>query len=260
MNAAELKTTVKELLYKIIPLSTHINIQQRLISRLKQFLPEYAYANFQQELGTVLLNYKSCQGVANQYQNSDELLVNLGAGPHGKPGWINVDICNSSGVNCVYDCRKSFPFSDNSAKGIFTEHFFEHLDYAEEIPQFLSECYRVLKIGGVVRIVVPDVEKYLRAYCQEGWQELSIIRPLDSERRDFHFNCKYDTKIELINAVFRQGYEHKYAYDYETLELLLYRYGFSTVKRQEYGKSLLDELCIDQQIRASESLYVEAVK
>jgi hypothetical protein len=66
--------------------------------------------------------------------------------------------------------------------------------------------------------------------------------------------------MELINFVFRQQYEHKYAYDYETLEFILYKYGFSKVQRQAFGKSLMDELSIDQQIRASESLYVEAIK
>lgn len=66
--------------------------------------------------------------------------------------------------------------------------------------------------------------------------------------------------MELVNFVFRQKYDRKFAYDYETLKFLLYKYGFSSVQKQEFGKSQLEELCIDQQVRASESLYIEAVK
>jgi citrate lyase synthetase len=66
--------------------------------------------------------------------------------------------------------------------------------------------------------------------------------------------------MELINVVFRQGHEHKFAYDFETLRFLLDRYGFSEVVHQEYGTSLMTELCLDQVHRASESIYVDAKK
>lgn len=254
-----IKNLVRRLLYNAIPQHKYLHCQQKLLRRLEQVIPQHTYLPFQNELSVAMMRVKS-QSVSKRYGNAKDLLVNLGAGSTGKPGWINVDVFAAPGINCIYDCRKSLPFPDNSVKGIFSEHFFEHIDYVEEVPYFLSECYRVLKVGGIIRIIVPDIEKYLQAYCKEGWEELSRIRPLDSERTDFYFNCRYNTKMELINFVFRQEYEHKYGYDYTTLEFLLYKHGFSTVQRQDFGKSLLDELCIDQQVRASESLYVEAAK
>ena len=66
--------------------------------------------------------------------------------------------------------------------------------------------------------------------------------------------------MELINTVFRQGTEHKFAYDYETLEYILGRSGFRCIKKQEYGESLLREICMDTEARASESLYVECLR
>jgi len=50
------------------------------------------------------------QSVSKQYENAKDLLVNLGAGPDGKPGWINVDLYEAPGIKCVYDCRKILPF------------------------------------------------------------------------------------------------------------------------------------------------------
>ncbi len=72
--------------------------------------------------------------MSSRYKDASDLLVNLGAGNKGKPGWVNVDSYPFTGINCVYDCRKHLPFPDESVKGIFCEHFFEHIDYTEEVP------------------------------------------------------------------------------------------------------------------------------
>ena len=143
---------------------------------------------------------------------------------------------------------------------IFTEHFFEHLDYTEEVPLFLDECCRVLQPGGVIRVIVPDFERYLRAYSAHGWSEINALRNMRDDNVDGYFGCKYHTKMEVLNVVARQGWEHKFAYDYDTLKYLLERHGFQGVVRQEFGKSLMSELAIDLKERADESLYVEAVK
>lgn len=198
--------------------------------------------------------------VRKKFRNAKNLWVNVGAGKQGMEGWVNIDAYDQPGVNCVYDCRKHLPFSANSVQGIFSEHFLEHLDYTEEVPMFLLECHRVLVPGGVLRIIVPDAEKYLKGYCQNGWKELMATRPLTEDREDFYFRCRYHAKMELVNVVFRQGGEHKYAYDLENLHYVLLKFGFSAVHRQSFGQSLVPRLCLDQSERRPESLYVEAVK
>lgn len=197
---------------------------------------------------------------SRKFAGKRNLLVNVGAGNSGKEGWVNVDGYPGEGVSCLADVRKSLPFEDNSVRGIFTEHFFEHIDYVEEAPHFLRECWRVLQPGGVLRIVVPDLERYFRAYAQGDWDLLAKIRPLDGESKDVHYGWHYNTQMELINFVLRQGQQHKFGYDIPTIEFLLRKYGFTKVEKQEFGKSQMQELCIDAAKRASESLYIEAVK
>lgn len=162
-----IKRLVKNFVYKAIALYPYLNIQQKLTRILEQAIPQHGYLSFQNELSAALHSAKS-KTVPKQYDKAKGLLVNLGAGTYGKLGWVNVDISPAPGINCVYDCRKSLPFPNESVKGIFSEHFFEHIDYVEEVPDFLSECYRVLEVGGVIRIIVPDAEQYLFAYCKEG--------------------------------------------------------------------------------------------
>lgn len=211
------------------------------------------------EVYLVLLRLAS-RGASRRWRGQTGLLVNLGVGGSGKPGWVNVDIFPAPGVNCLYDCRKHLPFANNAVRGIFCEHFVEHLDYSEELPHFLSECRRVLQPGGVLRIIVPDAGRYLRAYAAGDWDALAALRPLEAGRTDVHFKFAYRTRMELINMIFRQGHHHKYAYDLETLAFVLRRYGFAHVVRQQFGHSLLPVLAIDRAERAPESLYVEAVK
>ena len=98
------------------------------------------------------------------------------------------------------------------------------------------------------------------AYAQGGWREFQRLRPLDDQMRDHFYGWKYNTRMELVNHVFRQGQQHKFAYDFETIEFLLKRNGFQDVRKQVYGRSAMPELCIDREIRETESLYVEAIK
>lgn len=229
---------------------------KRLMFRL---LPRHTLIPFLKELQATRVRLWHWR-TPRRYRQCSDLLVNLGAGDTGRAGWVNVDIQQYPGINCVYDCRKHLPFPDRSVRGIFCEHFFEHIDYTEEIPTFVSECYRVLQPGGVLRIVVPDAALYLHAYMHDGWEALRRIRPLHDQTTDSLLQTTYHTRMELLNMVFRQGHQHKFAYDFTTLAFVLRRYGFATVQQQAFGVSLLPELAIDQAMRASESLYVDAQK
>lgn len=234
-------------------------VRELVRKAIRSVLPKHTYVPLRFELHMAWVRWTS-RSTAMRYRTQDNLLVNFGAGEAGTTGWVNVDAYARPGVNCVYDARTQLPFADASTRGIFCEHFLEHIDYYDEAPRFLAECRRVLKPGGVLRLIVPDAELYLRAYCDGGWERLSEIRPLDAERADFYTGVRYNTPLELVNFVFRQGAEHRYAYDYPTLAHLLRRCGFERIERQACGRSAMPAICLDQKVRATESLYVEAIK
>jgi predicted SAM-dependent methyltransferase len=255
----------------ILPLEIYPNFAQRLAGKsgfqrllmtALPFVPRHAYHPFLSEMRIAIdtrLKHRPAR-VRAAFSERRDLIVNIGCGFEGKPGWTNVDVVPAEGVNCIYDCRTGLPFADGSVRWIFTEHFFEHIDYTDEVPVFLTACYRALSPGGVIRIIVPDAEKYVRAYCAEGWGDLTAIRPLHADHSDSVFGSRFHTKMEVVNAVFRQYFEHKFAYDFATLEFVLRRYGFDAVQRQSCGQSVANGLAIDKPERASESLYVEASK
>jgi len=203
---------------------------------------------------------KNRNSVRESLRNKSSIYANIGSGGAGLPsGWINIDYAECKNVHYIFDCRKELPFATNSVKGLFTEHFFEHLDYSEEVPNFLSEVNRVLQNDGCVRIIVPDAEKYLIGYCSDSWDLLKETRQLNDNFID-GMGIKYNTKMNLINEVFRQGGEHKYAWDFETLKYVLIEAGFSKVYKKSYIESDDKKLAIDMFERKYESLYVEAIK
>jgi predicted SAM-dependent methyltransferase len=187
--------------------------------------------------------------------------VNIGCGDQPTPGWINLELRSASNVH-FWDCRRRLPFSDNAVKAIYAEHAFEHFDLDGEGKPFLRESLRCLQPGGVLRVVVPDAGAYLRAYGR-AWEPLASMRQLEARKegwRDPWLDQIYSTQMELINAVFRQHGEHKYAYDEETLVLILRQTGFSRVIPQRFGVSIDPDMAPDSEGRKTESLYVEAVK
>ena len=194
-----------------------------------------------------------------EFAGQSDLLVNFGAGGAGKLGWVNVDGFQQPGINCLLDGRAPMPFRDASVRGFYSEHFFEHLRYPCEALAFLRECHRVMQPRTVLRLIVPDGEAYLHAYCQPGWEGLADVRPLDKDGRD-PWGMTFNTRMEVVNEMFRQSGEHHFAYDFETLEKLLRTAGFDRVERSSFAKSNDEKLLLDLGYRQPGSLYVEAIR
>lgn len=90
--------------------------------------------------------------------------LNVGAGGKNIPGYTSIDI--KDGI----DARK-LPYADCSVDEVYASHLLEHFDYNEEVPAVLKEWVRVLRPGGMLRISVPDVEKF----CKERNETNSFI-------------------------------------------------------------------------------------
>lgn len=88
--------------------------------------------------------------------------LNIGCGKNAERGWLNVDI--DPEASAVYmDAAQPFPFADDSFDYVFSEHLFEHLDYASG-RRMLAEVFRVLRPGGVLRLTTPDFRFLHRLY------------------------------------------------------------------------------------------------
>lgn len=90
--------------------------------------------------------------------------LNLGAGTNWKKeGWLNVD--KIEGSDAVLDFESSeWPFEQESADLIFCSHVLEHLT-DKAFRRLLKNAYRTLKVGGAMRVIVPDFGLAMRQYA-----------------------------------------------------------------------------------------------
>jgi len=228
---------------------------------LAKAIPTYLVQQVTNELRLATRRMFTARSLRRRLGSQRCIRVNIGCGRNPTPGWINLDVIPHPGVY-FWDCRSGLPFSDGAVAAIYSEHFVEHLDLESEARPFLRECLRCLRPRGVLRIVVPDAGAYLRAYSGP-WERLAEMRPLDRTANgwcDRWLGQIYQTKMQFMNAIFRQGYEHKYAYDDETLILILRETGFPHAVVQQFGISIDSKMAPDSDDRRTESLYVEAVK
>lgn len=97
--------------------------------------------------------------------NSEFDYLNLGCGYRFNSKWTNVDFVSTAKDVIAHDLTKGIPFADNSFALVYHSHLLEHFPKTGS-EFFIRECYRVLKPGGVLRIVVPDLEQIARIYLE----------------------------------------------------------------------------------------------
>ncbi len=210
--------------------------------------------------------------MVRQGKNIINLKLNLGCGLIAPEGWINIDNSLNAWLATkhpvlrrllgslkilpkrvveiqwpknvfIWDLRKGLPYPDNSVKYIYSSHLLEHLSRAEA-RNLLKECFRVLLVGGVIRIVVPDlricIEKYIKAL--EGWNENPCQLP---PAEIFLENlAMYDPSLEdnpFYIKIYKKFYDkntHKWAYDEYPLANLLKMTGLKKFVKENMEKAL----------------------
>lgn len=92
-------------------------------------------------------------------------MINIGCGSIHHPAWINLDISSDDPAVLSVDINSGLPFENACASACYSSHVLEHLDKKAAV-DLLAECFRVLKSGGVLRLVVPDLEVITREYLR----------------------------------------------------------------------------------------------
>ena len=98
-------------------------------------------------------------------------VLNLGCGNSIINSWVNVDISPLADNVKKMNFLNGLNFSNESFDVVYMSHVLEHIPI-EDVLNVSSEIYRVLRPGGILRIVVPNLE----AIAQEYLQELQLER------------------------------------------------------------------------------------
>jgi len=177
--------------------------------------------------------------------------VHLGCGSKFIPGMTHVDIADFPHIDHQAKVEDLNFLEDNSCDLVYASHVLEHFGRFE-YKTVLLEWFRVLRVGGVLRLAVPDFEACARLYYERGLEDgLSGL-------------------IGLICGGQRNLYDyHKMVFDETLLTRVLQDTGFQLVRRwnwrekvhaeiDDYSQAYLPHL--DKENGTLMSLNIEAVK
>lgn len=129
-----------------------------------------------------------------------ELKINIGCGHLPKSGYINIDRRQLPGVDIVADLN-SLPFHSGQVDEIYSAHLLEHFPQEELVRVIVPNFFRLLKPGGRLVAVVPDVEAMIRNYVAGSYpyEDLrEVIYGAQDYDGDFHFNMFTPESIQQI--------------------------------------------------------------
>ncbi len=130
-----------------------------------------------------------------KYTPEGKAYLNIGCGSNLSDEWTNIDIFSKKNVDFC-DIRKPLPYPNNVFNAVYSSHTLEHLtkDKGEKL---ILEIYRILKKGGICRIVVPDTEKI----CIEYLKRLNKCISKKTENNIKNYNW---IKLMLIDQMVRE--------------------------------------------------------
>ena len=113
-----------------------------------------------------------------------EKLLNVGCGfkLSNVGNWTNIDMGTHSSANVIRsNLLDGFPCENNDFDVVYHSQVLEHIP-RDKARFFMAECYRVLKPGGILRVVVPDLEDIAKTYlenlnlCRSNLTDESLVR------------------------------------------------------------------------------------
>lgn len=184
---------------------------------------------------------------------SSELWVQFGCGLCAPEEWVNYDSSPTlrfqrlplvgslvpSGpygrfpANVLFgDIVNGLPLPDGAAELLYCSHVLEHLSL-EDLRRALRNCRKVLRLGGVFRLVLPDIELLVNQYKADAAADAAIRfmenTLLGKKRRP--------RGVGSLAREWLGNSQHLWMWDYKALAAELEKAGFQSVRRAAWNDS-----------------------
>lgn len=173
--------------------------------------------------------------------------LHIGPGNTYLPGWINIDIFSNVKAD-IYSSALSLPYERESFDIIYASHVLEHFSRYFTLSA-LGHWRNLLKIGGILRIAVPNFESICEYYNKT--KNLKILLGLLYGKQDNTLNCHYiifdtNTLTKVLNDV---GFTNIHKWGWKDTE---------HSKFDDYSQAYLPHM--DKEHGLHMSLNLEAIK
>ena len=145
--------------------------------------------------------------------------LNVGCGSKYHKDWVNVDMVSYSPYVQKCNLIKGIPYPDDTFAVLYHSQVLEHIP-KENAEKFIRECYRVLKPGGIIRVVVPDLENIIDEYRKHLNENLD--NPSELSEANYEWNVMeiyaqaiWNKEGGLVTELLKQPYlvNEKYIMD-----------------------------------------------
>jgi len=201
--------------------------------------------------------------------------LNLGCGSQVPDGWINVDYALGARFMKIpffsifnrkvklfdldwnekiflHDLNKKFPWANSSISAIYSSHTLEHFSKKDGL-RFLTECHRVLRQNGIIRIVVPDlrhdITEYIKGqiYADDFIEKLGVL----------YGNSNSALKKKMYPFF---QFPHKCMYDSPRLTEILNKIGFIASSRAAFDSDIEEIRMVELEGRTENAVIAEGRK
>lgn len=203
--------------------------------------------NLKKVISSPVLRFSDAHAIDEYLRNHSVRKLQLGAGGNSAKGWLNTDIKPAD--NQVYlDATAKFPLPDGSFQYAFNEHLIEHLPW--ELGLFmLRESYRVLAQGGKIRIITPNLTKFLKLLDDSTDADAQLF--IEAKFRQGGYAVNAVPGIYILNRQMRE-WGHQFLYDPPTLRKSLEMVGFKQITQYEITK-ITDPVFQEVELRSRHS-------
>lgn len=180
-------------------------------------------------------------------------------------GWECVDV--AKGAKYQMDVgEQCLPFEENSVEAIYCSHMLEHI-LPHKHPFVFSEFYRVLQPGGLLRVVVPDMDIALKAYFTKWGNKIDGLT-LESGVQKKGYTLPPLHLFSIMDWWFgydlddngKPVFDHVTGFNWSVLKYRFQESGFEEFKHSEFNKGHPTFFCCDNPIHEGTSVYGEAKK
>jgi len=152
---------------------------------------------------------------------------------------------------------KGLPLAPECASGVYASHVLEHLAYDDCI-QALRNTYRLLRPGGVFRLIVPDLESAAQQY-------LESLKGRSAEANELFMEVtslgRKDSPRGIVPRIYSwlNSSRHLWMWDYPAMAHALEGQGFRSIRRCTFNDSEDPMFArVEDRLRFDGALAIEA--
>ncbi len=146
----------------------------------------------------------------------------------------------------IADVRRKLPFPEGVFDAAYASHLLEHL-YRDAAIRFLVEVQRVVRSGGLVRLLVPDLAAIVREYRGEATMEGGLHQDDSARRLCERLLMRAESSphrglFRSIYAAKTDFHSHKWMYDGASLARLMTEAGLHDCQIMSYRESKIPHI------------------